>query len=135
MNRIAPRSRLLWGVALAAVVAMVVWLFAPTLLASCIRNDQVQWSGQFGLLVPSSSSLIPRLILLRGRDCAPRLRTMLNDDRKFVAAHVYLTWLFDEPITGGAGSYDDLTVTLYADGRVEIPTDQKPRLLQHWINH
>src|SRR4051812_41983034 len=115
--------------------AVLAWVSAPALLVSCIRNDQVNWSGQFGMLIPGvDGGVLPRLILWRGRDCVPHLRYALRDESRFVAAHVYLTWFFKDPMNSGTASYNGLHFNYEADGRRVIPSDQRARLIQQWAD-
>src|SRR5258708_14709432 len=81
---------------LLTVLAVGLWVSAPLILVKAIRNDQIHWDGNIAGLVPSSRSIWPRLILLRVDACVPGLVVSLNDDSRFVAAHVCLKWMLTE---------------------------------------
>ena len=114
-----------------AILASVVWFASPPLLVAQVRNEQVHWSGQFIGLVPILEGVLPRLIFLRGRACVPHLVRALDDDSRYIAAHVYLTYLSREPRAMSAADFNGLRVDLDSD-RTIIPPDQKQAIIAQW---
>ena len=114
-----------------AILATVIWLASPRVLVAQIRNEQVQWSGQFIGLVPILEGVLPRLIFLRGRACVPHLKRALNDDSRFIVAHVYLTYLSPEPRVSSAAHFNGFYIDLYSD-RTVIPPNQKQAIIAQW---
>jgi hypothetical protein len=120
-------------VLLSAVAALAVtWFASPRVLVSGVRNEQVTWDGNIVGLCPQVHGVLPRLLLWRGRACEPFLRQALHDDRRYVAAHVYLSILQPEGASTSAESFNGLRVELEADGRTVIPSEQKQRLINRW---
>ena len=113
-------------------IAGLAWLAAPRFLVAQIRNDQVHWDGNYFGLAPQIRGTLPRLIFMRGRACVPYLIEALNDDSRFIAAHVYLSLLSRGGFQTSAEAFNGLRVELYADGTTAIAPEQKQTLLTRW---
>lgn len=96
-----------------------------------IRNEHVIWDGNcLGLHVRALGELEQR-VLAAGSPCRPFLIGALGDDSRFVAAHVLLTPM-EHSYPVSAAEWNHLRVELHADGRVEIPSDQKQEIERLW---
>jgi len=101
-------------------------------LVAQIHNDHIRWDGNiFGLHVSGIGEPEQR-VLRSGSACRPFLIAALADESRFVAAHVLLTQMQrgEWPVSGA--EWNHLKVTLYADGRVEIPVGQKAEIQRLW---
>lgn len=126
-----------WLILRAAVLLLAGALYAayaaaPVVLVFRLSNDDIHWDGTYSGLMPVSFGWPARLILLRGRGCVPRLVRALDDDSRFAAAHVLLSYLLQSSRFLSGGDWDHLHVDLTADGRTVISTSQKAELKQLW---
>jgi hypothetical protein len=96
-----------------------------------IRNEHVTWDGNyFGLHVRALGESEQR-VLAGGSPCRPFLIEALNDDSRYVAAHVLLTQM-ERSYPLSAAEWNHLRVELHADGRVEIPSGQRQEIQRLW---
>ena len=95
-----------------------------------MSNDDIEWDGNWLGLWPSLSQRA-NSIADHGEAAIPYLREALKDPRRYVAAHVLLSQLSKEPFCFSASRYNTLRVTLWADGRTEIP-DQRASIEELW---
>ena len=102
-------------------------------LVAKIHNDHIRWDGNYFGLHVSSMGETEQRVLRSGSACRSFLIAALADESRFVAAHVLLT-----QIQGGtsqsvsAAEWNQLKVTLHADGRVEIPAGQRTEIQRLW---
>ncbi len=96
-----------------------------------IRNEHVTWDGNYlGLRVRTLGESEQR-VLAAGASCRPFLVEALNDESRYVAAHVLLTKM-ERTYPLSAAEWNHLRVELHADGRVEIPDGQRPQIQRLW---
>lgn len=102
-------------------------------LVARIHNSHIRWDGNyFGLSVRSMSEAEQR-VLSAGSKCRSALIATLADDSRFVAAHVLLIQMDGGDLQGSsAANWNGLKVELHADGRVEIPIEQKTSIQKRW---
>jgi len=97
---------------------------------AALRNTDVSWNGTWLGLWPDLSDRAARL-QASGAAVIPLLREALQDEEQYVAAHVLLTWLTNEPFCLSGSRYNGLSVELYADGRTVI-FDQRTSIQRLW---
>lgn len=64
---------------------------------------------------------------------APLLIDALHDDKRFVVAHVLLTFMTKKRFVVDSGSWNGLRVEIHADGRAVIDENQRVELIQFWL--
>jgi hypothetical protein len=102
-------------------------------LSQQMRNDHIKWDGNYFGLVVTSMAEPERRLLAAGPPCRPFVLDALDDDSRFVAAHVVLTQLQSGPQSMSASEWNHLTVNILADGRVVIPDGQKDAIKKLWV--
>lgn len=100
-------------------------------MVSQIHNDHVRWDGNYFGLEPALGES-ERGVLAKGLRCRRYLIEALEDNSRFVAAHVLLTMMECDSYSLSAAEWNHLQVTLYAGGHVEIPIDQRPAIQKLW---
>jgi hypothetical protein len=134
-----------FGLALGRIVRHVVFICFLSIVVGCanrsadcpglvaqIRNDHIHWDGNIAGLYVSSMGEAERNIAARGSACRPFLVEALDDDSRFVAAHVLLTHIQKKPWSVSGAEWNHLRVELFADGRVEIPNGEKEKIKKLW---
>jgi hypothetical protein len=96
----------------------------------------VHWSGSYVGLYFTLTGASAQLTGYRDEQLRPLLIQALEDDRRFVAAHVLLTSISKVQFanTNIAGSWNGLNVTLFGDGRTEIPKGEREKIVEKWRN-
>ncbi len=97
---------------------------------AALRNDDISWDGTWIGLWPRLSDRAARIEAF-GDAAIPLLKSALENEDQYVAAHVLLTCLTGEPFCPSGGKYNGLAVALYADGRTVIH-DQRASIRQRW---
>jgi len=97
-------------------------------LVAQIHNDHIDWNGHIGGLYVSGMGEVERSVQAAGSPCRPFLVEALDDDSRFVAAHVLLTHIQKKPWPVSGAEWNHLRIQLYTDGRVEVPNGQKERI-------
>ena len=97
-------------------------------LVDQLSGADIRWNGTFYGLMPTIVSDAARQLLASG--AIPQLIGALEDESRFVAAHVLLTMLsgVEYPTT----PWNGLEVKLSADGEVRIDPDQRFKLARYW---
>jgi len=101
-------------------------------LAKRIQNSDIQWDGDYWGLKPSVKGPAKELLARRSEKRIPALIDALKNPKRFVAADVVLTEISGIKKQTTAISWNGLHVELLADGRVLIPEEQQPALIQQW---
>jgi hypothetical protein len=126
------RQKAVYLVATLFAIMIAIYVAAPVILVSQLSDEDIDWDGNIAGLQAKPSGWPARFILLRGGACVPQLIQALDDDSRFAAAHVLLSYLTQESRSVSGGEWDSLHVDLDANGRTEIPAHQRPRLKQLW---
>lgn len=95
-----------------------------------LNNGSIRWDGTFVGLVPTIVSDSTRQLLASGDLAIPQLISALEDESKFVAAHVLLTLL--SGVEYQTLPWNGLVVDIAADGTVTIDPAQKFDLVKRW---
>ena len=95
-----------------------------------LSNADIRWDGTLVGLVPTIVSDAGRQLLDIGNDAIPQLLSVLEDESKFVAAHVLLTLLSD--IEYHTEPWNGLAIELSADGKAHIDVRQRFELARRW---
>lgn len=100
-------------------------------LVSEMRNEDVEWSGQYIGLVPKLSGAT---LLLKdvSEDIDSLLVDVLTDQDKFVAAHVLLTYRLEDKFQVSVGEWNRLNIQLYADGTTSFDGNDLVELQRFW---
>lgn len=104
----------------------------PRELVAKINNDNIRWEGNYIGLEVVGVGEAERRVLQAGSACRPSLIAALQDDTRFVAAHVLLTKMRGGPFPISGAEWNHLKVILRHDGTVEIPPGQKAPILRLW---
>jgi len=98
------------------------------------RNEDISWEGTFFGLFPKFSKRLQPFLGLDKREAASKLVPMLDDPKRFVAAHVLLSVYFNRPLQSEDSSryYHRLRVTLHGDGTVTYYPGQRAQLKAYW---
>jgi len=95
-----------------------------------LSNTDIRWDGTFVGLAPTVVSDSARQLLSSGAVVIPHLVKALEDDTKFVAAHVLLTLVagVEHPTV----PWNGLEVDLLPDGQVKVDAAQRFELARRW---
>lgn len=99
-------------------------------LVDRLNNADVRWDGTFVGLVPTIVSETARQLLAAGDDAVPQLVNALDDETKFVTAHVLLTLL--SGVEYHTAPWNGLAIELSPDGEVCIDPRQQFALARRW---
>jgi hypothetical protein len=99
-------------------------------LVDRLGSADIRWNGTFYGLMPTIVGDAARQLLASGAIAIPRLVDALEDESRFVAAHVLLTML--SGVEYPTAPWNGLEVELSADGEVRIDPDQRFKLGRHW---
>ena len=95
-----------------------------------LRNADIHWDGTFVGLVPTIVNDSARRLLASGDAAIPLLVDALQDESKFVAAHVLLTLL--SGIEYHTTPWNGLAVEISPDGQARFDTRQRFELFRSW---
>jgi hypothetical protein len=95
-----------------------------------LNNADIRWDGTFVGLVPTIVSDSARQLLASGDVAIPQLVSALEDESKFVAAHVLLTLL--SAVEYHPAPWNGLAIELSADGESRIDARQRFELARRW---
>jgi hypothetical protein len=99
-------------------------------LVDQLSNADVRWNGTLYGLVPTIVGDSARQLLARGDDAIPRIIDALEDESKFVAAHVLLTML--SGVEYHTAPWNGLEIDLSAGDEVRIDPRQRFELARRW---
>jgi hypothetical protein len=99
-------------------------------LAGGLRNEDVAWQGTTLGLMPAVESDAAQSLLGYGEAAVPALIEALDDEPRFVLAHVLLTLIAGEPYE--TAPWNGLQVDLCADGTVRVDPIQRRDLVRRW---
>jgi hypothetical protein len=95
-----------------------------------LNNADIGWDGTFIGLVPTIVSDPARQLLTSGEIAIPHLVRALEDESKFVAAHVLLTLL--SAVEYHTTPWNGLDVDLSTDGQARFDVRQRFELARRW---
>lgn len=95
-----------------------------------LSNADIRWDGTFVGLVPTIVSDSARQLPAIGNDAVPQLVSALEDESKFVAAHVLLTLL--SAVEYHTMPWNGLKVNLSPDGQARFDVGQRFELARRW---
>jgi len=95
-----------------------------------LGNADIAWDATYVGPVPTIVGESARRLLARGEVIIPQLVDAMEDEYKFVAAHVLLTMLSD--VEYGTTPWNGLEIELSPDGRVRFDTGQRRALASRW---
>jgi hypothetical protein len=97
-----------------------------------LANNQVNVDGSYvGLIVRLDNANADQLRQM-GPRATPYLLAALSDGNRFAAAHVLLTDINCREYSFSAEHWNQMRVSLYADGRIDFHPEQIPQLRQYW---
>ena len=99
-------------------------------MVDSISNTDIRWDGTFIGLTPTVVSDSARQVLAWGSRAAPQLVRALEDESRFVVAHVLLTLM--SGAEHHAVPWNGLDLDLLPDGRVKVDARQRFELAQRW---
>jgi hypothetical protein len=99
-------------------------------LVGQLSNADIRWNGTLYGLVPTIVSDAARQLLASGAVAIPQLVGALEDESRFVAAHVLLTMLFG--VEYHTAPWNGLEIELSADDEVRIDPRQRFELARRW---
>jgi hypothetical protein len=100
------------------------------LLVNQLNNCDIHWDGTFIGLVPTIVSDKARELLDLGDFTIPWLVRALEDESKFVAAHVLLTLL--SGVEYHTTPWNGLKVDILPDGQAQFDVGQRFELARRW---
>jgi hypothetical protein len=95
-----------------------------------LNNADIRWDGTFVGLVPTIVSDSARQLLAIGNDAIPQLVSAIEDESKFIAAHVLLTML--SALEYHTAPWNGLAIELSSDGEIRIDPRQRFELARRW---
>lgn len=95
-----------------------------------LNNADIRWDGTIFGLVPTIVSESAHQLLASGDVAIPLLLNTLEDESKFVAAHVLLTFI--SAVEYHTGPWNGLTVDLSPDGQAQFDIRQRFELARRW---
>jgi len=95
-----------------------------------LKNSDIRWDGTFVGLVPTIVSESARQLLSAGDIAIPKLVGALEDESKFVAAHVLLTQL--SGVEYHTSPWNGLKIDLLPDGQAHFDVHQRFELARRW---
>jgi len=99
-------------------------------LVDQLSNNDIRWDGTFVGFVPTIVSDGARQLLTIGGAAVPQLVSALEDESRFVAAHVLLTLI--SAVEHQTGPWNGLAIDLAADGKTHIDAHQRFELARRW---
>ncbi|NLW35343.1 hypothetical protein [Syntrophorhabdus aromaticivorans] len=99
-------------------------------IADRLRNADIRWDGTLIGFMPTVVSDSARQLLFSGEAVIPHLISALEDDSKFVAAHVLLTLV--SGVEYRTRPWNGLNVDLLPDGQVKFDAAQRFELARRW---
>jgi hypothetical protein len=109
------------------------YVYLPWLAVSHIHNDNIDWDGNFIGLWPTPG-VDESQVLAAGPACRPFLIAALDDDDRYVAAHVILTQMSRREYSISGAAWNKLEVDLYGNGKVVIPNGQREKIKRLWTD-
>lgn len=101
-----------------------------------ISNGGIRWDGNDIGVWPWIEGANEQWVLNTPLDPKPLLLDALEDPKRWVAAHVLLTkrWSLEtgQSYKCGAEAYNDLRVSLFADGSVTIEASEQAKIRKKW---
>ncbi len=97
-----------------------------------LSNTDIRWDGTLVGLAPTVVSDSARKLLVLGEVAIPPLLSALDQDSKFVAAHVLLTLI--SGVEYHPVPWNGLKVDLLPDGQVKFDAGQRFELARRWRN-
>jgi NADPH-dependent ferric siderophore reductase len=95
-----------------------------------LDNADIRWEGSYAGLLPTVEGAAARQLLAAGETAMPDLIAALDDESRFVVAHVLLTML--SGVEHDMLPWNGLVVELAADGAVRIDAGQRFVLARRW---
>jgi len=95
-----------------------------------LNNADIRWDGTLVGLVPMIVSNAAYQVLASGDVVIPALMSALEDESKFVAAHVLLTLL--SGVEYHTMPWNGLKIDLLPDGQAQFDADQRFELMRRW---
>ena len=95
-----------------------------------LNNADIRWDGTLVGLAPTIVRDSARQLLISGDVVIPKLVSALEDESKFVAAHVLLTLL--SAVEYHTTPWNGLPVDLSPDGQVRFDVGQRFELVRRW---
>lgn len=95
-----------------------------------LSNADIRWNGTFYGLIPIIVGDAARQLLASGTAAIPQLVDALEDESKFVAAHVLLTML--SGVEYHTAPWNGLEIELSADDDVRTDPHQRFELARRW---
>jgi hypothetical protein len=95
-----------------------------------LNNADIRWDGTFIGLVPTIVSDPARQLVASGEIAIPHLVRALEDESKFVAAHVLLTLL--SAVEYHTTPWNGLDVDLSTDSQARFDVRQRFELARRW---
>lgn len=99
-------------------------------LVDQLSNADIRWDGTIVGLMPTIISDSARQLLAIGNDAIPRLVSTLEDESKFVAAHVLLTFL--SGVEYQTVPWNGLAIELSPNDDPKIDENQRFELARRW---
>ena len=99
-------------------------------LVAQIHNDHIKWDASIGGLILEPLQEPEKLVLRIGGPCRPYLLEALDDDSRFIAAHVLLTFITRRFAHSSHTEWEGLRINLGA--QPEIPSGQKEKIKRIW---
>lgn len=115
-----------------SALPLVCWTYEPYRLARQLRNTDIRWDGNYFGLMPECRGRPACALIETGRRATPALVQALGDRRKFAAAHVILTRLWEDSFQFSAADWNGLRIDLYGDGSTTVYDEQIPELRSYW---
>ena len=98
-------------------------------LVSKIKNDDIKWIRTEFSIIPSVKGEFARSIIVRRNIMnIPLLLKALNDNDKFIVAHVILSRMLLSTIIRSDKTWNHLNV----ENAVENPEDEKKKIIKFW---
>jgi hypothetical protein len=95
-----------------------------------LRNGDIRWDGTLDGFMPTIVGDSARQLLAIGDDAFPHLISALEDESRFIAAHVLLTML--SGVEYYTAPWNGLEIELSAEGEVRIDVRQRFELARLW---
>lgn len=99
-------------------------------LVNQLSNNDIRWDGTYVGFIPTIVSDVARQLLTIGNAAVPRLVSALEDESKFVAAHVLLTLI--SAVEYQTMPWNGLEINLSANGETNTDAHQRFALARRW---
>jgi hypothetical protein len=99
-------------------------------LVNQLKNADVHWNGTLVGLVPAIAGDPASQLLASGDVAIPQLVSALEDESRFVAAHVLLTLI--SAVEYRTTPWNGLRVDVSADGQAQFDVGQRFELARRW---